>query len=68
MMIDEALKLSAYCRGFWVRDVRGQLGIAADPSGPLIVSFPDREGIDAWLETQPVMKSQAFLLRRKKRR
>ena len=68
MMIDERLKLEAYARGFWVRDVRGELGIAADPDGPLIVSFPDREGIDAWLETQPVMASQAHLLKRKPRR
>ena len=67
-MIDEQLKLDAYCRGYWIRALPGQLGIAADPDGPLIVSFPDRDGIDAWLQTQPVMASQAFLLKRQKRR
>ena len=68
MMIDERLKLELYTRGFWLLDLPGRYAVAAQPGGKPFAVFADRAALDAWIEGQPVMKSQAFLLRRKKRR
>ena len=68
MMIDERLKLELYTRGFWLLDLPGKYAVAAQPGGKPFAVFSGRAALDAWIEGQPVMKSQAFLLRRKKRR
>ena len=70
MMFDEALKLSAYARGFWLTKLPGDvpIGVTTKPGGKLCATFRNLEGLERWLADQPVMASQAFLLRRKKRR
>ena len=68
MMIDEQLKLALYTRGFWLLDLPGKYAVAAQPGGKPFAVFADRAALDEWIEGQPVMRSQAFLLRRKKRR
>ena len=67
-MIDEATKLALYTRGFWLLDLPGKYAVAAQPGGKPFAVFADRAALDEWIEGQPVMRSQAFLLRRKKRR
>ena len=67
-MIDEQLKLALYTRGFWLLDLPGKYAVAAQAGGSPVAVFSDRAALDAWIESQPVMRSQAFLLRRKKRR
>jgi hypothetical protein len=70
MRFDEQIKLEAYCRGYWLATLPGELsfGVTAKPGGRVVASFPTREGLERWLNDQPVMASQAFLLRRTKRR
>ena len=70
MQFDERLKTEAYCRGFWLCRLPGDvsIGVTSTPGGKLCATFRDREGLERWLADQPVMRSQAFLLRRKKRR
>ena len=69
-MFDEAIKLQSYVRGFWLTKLPGDvsIGVTTKPGGRLCATFRDREGLERWLADQPVMASQAFLLRRKKRR
>jgi len=67
-VIDERLKLELYTRGFWLLDRSGKYAVAAQPGGKPVAVFSDRAALDEWIEGQPVMASQAFLLRRKKRR
>jgi len=69
-MFDEQLKLQSYVRGFWLTPLPGELpfGVTARPGGRVVASFPTREGLERWLHDQPVMRSQAFLLKRKPRR
>ena len=68
MQFDEATKLELYARGFWLLDLPGKFAVAAQPGGKPFAVFADRAALDEWIEGQPVMRSQAFLLRRKKRR
>jgi len=67
-MIDEALKLSLYTRGYWLRDLPDKFVVSAQPGGKPVAVFSGRAALDEWIESQPVMRSQAFLLRRKPRR
>ena len=69
-MFDERLKTEAYVRGFWLTTLPGDvsIGVTTKPGGGLYATFRDREGLERWLHDQPVMASQAFLLKRKKRR
>ena len=69
-MFDEQLKLQSYVRGFWLTTLPGELpfGVTSRPGGGVVASFPTREGLERWLHDQPIMASQAHLLRRKPRR
>ena len=65
-MFDEQLKLQSYVRGFWLYRLPGEFpfGVTSRPGGSIVASFPTREGLERWLNNQPIMASQAHLLRR----